>query len=68
MNSNYPTQKEDHSPEPKYSATRPDSLLTDLGMNLISEYCDEDVTYPASDFLPDSEWCPLWLLDVMPLP
>jgi hypothetical protein len=40
------------------AATRPDSLLADLGMNLISEYCDEDVTSPVSYFLPDSEWCP----------
>jgi hypothetical protein len=52
---------------PTIAATRPDSLLADLGLTLISEYCDEDVTSTASD-LPDSEWCPLWLLHVMPLP
>ncbi|MEK8018030.1 MAG: hypothetical protein VSS75_014240 [Candidatus Parabeggiatoa sp.] len=48
-------------------ATRPTSLLRDVGMSLITEYCPNPHGYQYDKgMLPDTEWCPLWLKIVMP--
>jgi hypothetical protein len=50
----------------KSVATAPSSLLRDVGMSMITEYCDNPQGYRHGDGLPDTEWCPIWLLSVMP--
>jgi len=53
----------------KDTATPPDSLLFDVGMCLITEYCNEpqNYTHPGQGMISDIEWCPSWLYMVMPL-
>ena len=48
-------------------ATAPTSLLRDVGMSLITEYCPNPQDFIQNEgMLPDTEWCPFWLLNVMP--
>lgn len=51
---------------PTIAATRPDYLLRDIGMNLITSYCYHPRGFIFSGMLPDTEWCPVWLQFVMP--
>jgi len=48
-------------------ATAPSSLLRDIGMSLITEYCPKPQGYQYEEGMWfDTEWCPRWLEYVMP--
>jgi len=54
---------------PTIAATRPDSLLRDIGMGLITSYCNgPKENFGFSGMWPDTQWCPAWLQFVMPSP
>ena len=54
---------------PTIAATRANSLLRDIGMNLITTYCYQPGGFRFSfGMWPDTEWCPAWLQLVMPSP
>ena len=57
-------------PEIGGDATAPTSLLRDVGMALITEYCggNPEGFQGGAGMLPDILWCPAWLQLVMPLP
>ncbi|EDN72706.1 hypothetical protein BGS_1394 [Beggiatoa sp. SS] len=50
------------------TATPPDSLIVDVAMCLITEYCNEpqNYTHPTQGMISDIDWCPSWLHMVMP--